>query len=140
MRFTVSWLKEHLATDASLDDIVERMTMTGLEVEGVEDAGAKLAPFTVARIISAAKHPNADKLQVCQVETALGNLEIVCGAPNARAGLVTSFAPSGTYIPRSGSTLDPRSHEGMTTKVGVDATARLDRLWKFQRLTPAGHG
>ena len=95
MKFTLSWLKEHLATDASIDAIVETMTMTGLEVEGVENAGEKLKAFTVARIISAAKHPNADKLQVCQVETKLGNLEIVCGAPNARAGLVTAFAPIG---------------------------------------------
>ena len=106
MKFTLSWLKEHLATDASLDEIVERMTMTGLEVEGVEDAGAKLAAFTVARIQSAAKHPNADKLQVCQVETKDGLLEIVCGAPNARAGLITAFAPIGAYIPGSGVTLE----------------------------------
>src|SRR5262249_40992782 len=69
MKFTLSWLKEHLQTDADVAAIVGRMTMAGLEVEDVEDAGAKLAAFSVARIVSAAKHPNADKLQVCQVET-----------------------------------------------------------------------
>jgi phenylalanyl-tRNA synthetase beta chain len=126
MKFTVSWLKEHLATDASLDDIVERMTMTGLEVEGVEDAGAKLAPFTVARIISAAKHPNADKLQVCQVETKLGTLEIVCGAPNARAGLVTAFAPIGTYIPGSGITLEPKPVRGVVSNGMLCSGAELE--------------
>ncbi|MBC7769902.1 MAG: phenylalanine--tRNA ligase subunit beta [Phycisphaerales bacterium] len=126
MKFTLSWLKEHLATDASIDAIVETMTMTGLEVEGVENAGEKLAPFTVARIISAAKHPNADKLQVCQVETALGNLEIVCGAPNARAGLVTAFAPIGTYIPGSGITLEAKPVRGVVSNGMLCSGAELE--------------
>ncbi|MCC6788277.1 MAG: phenylalanine--tRNA ligase subunit beta, partial [Hyphomonadaceae bacterium] len=126
MKFTLSWLKEHLATDASIDAIVETMTMTGLEVEGVENAGEKLKAFTVARIISAAKHPNADKLQVCQVETALGNLEIVCGAPNARAGLVTAFAPIGTYIPGSGITLEPRPVRGVVSNGMLCSGAELE--------------
>lgn len=126
MKFTLSWLKEHLATDASIDAIVETMTMTGLEVEGVENAGEKLAPFTVARIISAAKHPNADKLQVCQVETKLGTLEIVCGAPNARAGLVTAFAPIGTYIPGSGITLEPKPVRGVVSNGMLCSGAELE--------------
>ncbi|MGD9982426.1 MAG: YtpR family tRNA-binding protein, partial [Hyphomonadaceae bacterium] len=126
MKFTLSWLKEHLATDASIDAIVETMTMTGLEVESVENAGEKLAPFTVARIISAAKHPNADKLQVCQVETALGQLEIVCGAPNARAGLVTAFAPIGTYIPGSGITLEARPVRGVVSNGMLCSGAELE--------------
>ena len=126
MKFTLSWLKEHLATDASVDAIVETMTMTGLEVEGVENAGEKLKAFTVARIISAAKHPNADKLQVCQVETALGNLEIVCGAPNARAGLVTAFAPIGTYIPGSGITLEARPVRGVVSNGMLCSGAELE--------------
>lgn len=126
MKFTLSWLKEHLATDASIDAIVETMTMTGLEVEGVENAGEKLAPFTVARIISAAKHPNADKLQVCQVETALGTLEIVCGAPNARAGLVTAFAPIGTTIPGSGITLEARPVRGVVSNGMLCSGAELE--------------
>lgn len=126
MKFTLSWLKEHLATDASIDAIVETMTMTGLEVESVENAGEKLKAFTVARIISAAKHPNADKLQVCQVETALGNLEIVCGAPNARAGLVTAFAPIGTYIPGSGITLEPKPVRGVVSNGMLCSGAELE--------------
>lgn len=126
MKFTLSWLKEHLATDASIDAIVETMTMTGLEVESVENAGEKLKAFTVARIISAAKHPNADKLQVCQVETALGNLEIVCGAPNARAGLVTAFAPIGTTIPGSGITLEARPVRGVVSNGMLCSGAELE--------------
>ncbi len=126
MKFTLSWLKDHLATEANLDQIVETMTMTGLEVEGVENAGEKLAPFTVARIISAAKHPNADKLQVCQVETAQGQLEIVCGAPNARAGLVTAFAPVGTYIPGSGITLEARPVRGVVSNGMLCSGAELE--------------
>ena len=126
MKFTLSWLKEHLATDASIDAIVETMTMTGLEVEGVENAGEKLAPFTVARIISAAKHPNADKLQVCQVETVQGNLEIVCGAPNARAGLMVAFAPIGTTIPGSGITLEARPVRGVVSNGMLCSGAELE--------------
>ncbi len=126
MKFTLSWLKEHLATDASIDEIVERMTMTGLEVESVEDAGAKLKAFTVARIKSAAKHPNADKLQVCQVETALGDLEIVCGAPNARAGLVTAFAPIGTYVPGLDVTLEAKPVRGVVSNGMLCSGAELE--------------
>ncbi len=126
MKFTLSWLKEHLATDVSIDAIVETMTMTGLEVEGVENAGEKLKAFTVARVMSAAKHPNADKLQVCQVETALGKLEIVCGAPNARAGLVTAFAPIGTYIPGSGITLEARPVRGVVSNGMLCSGAELE--------------
>jgi phenylalanyl-tRNA synthetase beta chain len=126
MKFTLSWLKEHLATDASLDDIVERMTMTGLEVEEVENAGERLKAFTVARIVSAAKHPNADKLQVCQVETKDGALEIVCGAPNARAGLVTAFAPIGTYIPGAGITLEAKPVRGVVSNGMLCSGAELE--------------
>jgi phenylalanyl-tRNA synthetase beta chain len=126
MKFTLSWLKEHLATDASIAAIVETMTMTGLEVESVENAGEKLKAFTVARVISAAKHPNADKLQVCQVETAQGRLEIVCGAPNARAGLVTAFAPIGTTIPGSGITLEAKPVRGVVSNGMLCSGAELE--------------
>jgi phenylalanyl-tRNA synthetase beta chain len=126
MKFTLSWLKEHLATDASIDELVERMTMIGIEVEDVADPSAKLGAFSVARIISAAKHPNADKLQVCQVETKLGNLEIVCGAPNARAGLVTVFAPIGTYIPGSCITLEARPVRGVVSNGMLCSGAELE--------------
>ncbi len=103
MKFTLSWLKEHLETDASLDQIVDTLTMIGLEVEGVEDKAKALAPFTVAAVISAEKHPNADKLRVCMVDTGSGApVQVVCGAPNARAGMKGVFAGPGTHIPGTG--------------------------------------
>lgn len=99
MKFTLSWLKDHLETDASLDLIVETLTAIGLEVEAVDDK-ASLKPFVVARVASAEKHPDADKLKVLKVDTGDGVLkQVVCGAPNARAGLIGAFAPPGTYIP-----------------------------------------
>ncbi len=99
MKFTLSWLKEFLETDASLTTISETLTRIGLEVEEIEDSGATLKPFTVAHIKTAEKHPDADKLQVCQVETADGMQQIVCGAPNARAGLKVALAKVSTVIP-----------------------------------------
>jgi phenylalanyl-tRNA synthetase beta chain len=100
MKFTLSWLKEHLDTDASLDVIVETLTRIGLEVEGLENPAETLGAFRVAQIVSAEQHPNADRLRVCQVDTGEGPaLQVVCGAPNARAGLKTVFAPPGAYIP-----------------------------------------
>src|SRR5713226_7257539 len=88
MKFTLAWLKEHLDTDEPLDAIVDKLTMIGLEVERVEDKAKALAPFTVASVISCEKHPNADKLKVCMVDTGQGApVQVVCGAPNARAGM-----------------------------------------------------
>jgi phenylalanyl-tRNA synthetase beta chain len=115
MKFTISWLKDHLDTTASLADIVAAMTMAGLEVEEVIDPAAALKAFTAARVIEAKQHPNADKLQVCQVETVDGVKEIVCGALNARAGLITAYAPIGTYIPGSGVTLEPKPVRGVVS-------------------------
>src|SRR5580658_344301 len=115
MKFTLSWLKRHLETNATIGEIAEAMTMAGLEVEHVEDPGAKLAAFSVAKVIEAVQHPNADRLRVCQVETKDGLKEIVCGAPNARAGLVTVYAPIGTFIPGTGITLEPRAVRGVTS-------------------------
>jgi len=115
MKFTLSWLKSHLDTDATVAQVAQAMTMAGLEVEHVEDPGAKLGAFSVARIVEAVQHPNADRLRVCQVETKDGMKEIVCGAPNARAGLFTVYAPIGTYIPGSGITLEPRPVRGVVS-------------------------
>jgi phenylalanyl-tRNA synthetase beta chain len=115
MKFTLSWLKEHLDTDASVDAVVEAMTMAGLEVEGVENPAAKLAKFTVAKVVEAHQHPNADRLRVCQVDTVDGRKEIVCGAPNARAGLTTIYAPIGAYVPGSGITLEARPVRGVVS-------------------------
>ena len=100
MKFTLSWLKEHLDTEASLEIIVETLTKIGLEVEGVENPAETLGVFRIAEILSAAPHPNADRLQVCQVNIGEGApLQVVCGAPNARAGLKTVFAAPGAFIP-----------------------------------------
>ncbi|MFZ5670378.1 MAG: phenylalanine--tRNA ligase subunit beta [Pseudomonadota bacterium] len=126
MKFTLSWLKEHLDTTASLAEVVEAMTMAGLEVEHVEDPAAKLAAFSVARIVEAVQHPNADRLRVCQVDTKDGRLEIVCGAPNARPGLTTVYAPIGTYIPGSGVTLEPRPVRGVVSNGMLCSAAELE--------------
>lgn len=115
MKFTLSWLKDHLETDASISRIAEAMTAAGLEVEHVDDPTTKLAPFTVARIVEAVRHPNADRLQVCQVDTVDGRKEIVCGAPNARAGLTTMYAPIGAYVPGLGVTLVEKPVRGVVS-------------------------
>jgi len=106
MKFTIDWLKEHLETDASVSEIVETLTMTGTEVEAVEDQAEQLKDFTIARVISAEKHPNADRLKVCMVDTGSGEpVKVVCGAPNAKTGMKGVFAAAGTYIPGTDFTL-----------------------------------
>ncbi|MGR3320772.1 MAG: phenylalanine--tRNA ligase subunit beta [Pseudooceanicola sp.] len=99
MKFTLSWLKEHLDTQASLDEILETLTDIGLEVEGVENPAAKLSVFTLAKVKHAEQHPDADRLRVCTVETDEGDRQIVCGAPNARAGITVVLAKPGDYVP-----------------------------------------
>ncbi|MXN44938.1 phenylalanine--tRNA ligase subunit beta [Shinella kummerowiae] len=99
MKFTLSWLKDHLDTDASLDEICAKLTAIGLEVEEVDDKAA-FKPFVIAKVVSAEQHPNADKLRVLMVDTGKGDpIQVVCGAPNARTGLVGAFAAPGTYVP-----------------------------------------
>ncbi len=115
MKFTLSWLREHLDTALSASQLAEAMTAAGLEVERVDDPGVKLAAFSVARIVSAAPHPNADRLQVCQVDTRDGPREIVCGAPNARAGLTTVYAPIGAHVPGLGVTLVEKPVRGVVS-------------------------
>lgn len=126
MKFTLGWLREHLETTASVDEIVEAMTRVGMEVEHVLDPAAKLAAFSVAKIVEAVQHPNADRLRVCQVETVDGIKEIVCGAPNARAGLTTIYAPIGTYVPGSGITLEPRAVRGVVSNGMLCSAAELE--------------
>lgn len=100
MKFTLSWLKDYLDTDASLEDITGRLTAIGLELEGLDDPSEMFAPFTVAEVVDAQPHPDADKLQVLTVNSATAKgLQVVCGAPNARAGMRGIFAPEGSYIP-----------------------------------------
>jgi phenylalanyl-tRNA synthetase beta chain len=107
MKFTLSWLKDHLETTATLDEIVYALTDLGLEVEGVEDRGARLRDFTIGHVKSAEKHPDADRLRVCQVETDEGIKQIICGAPNAREGITVVVAKPGVYVP------------GIDTTIGV---------------------
>jgi phenylalanyl-tRNA synthetase beta chain len=113
MKFTLSWLKRHLQTEAPLDEIVARLPMIGLEVESVENRGAALAGFVVAEVVEAKPHPNADKLRVCIVETGAERLRVVCGAPNARGGMKGVFAPVGSVIPGGGITLKAATIRGV---------------------------
>ncbi|WP_262692605.1 phenylalanine--tRNA ligase subunit beta [Kordiimonas aestuarii] len=99
MKFTLSWLKDYLTTDASLEDILAKLNAIGLEVEGVENPADALAPFKVAQIISAEPHPDADKLQVCKVSDGASEMQIVCGAPNARTGIKVVLGQPGDYVP-----------------------------------------
>jgi len=126
VKFTLSWLKEHLETEADVAAVADAMTMAGLEVEEVHDPIAALAPFTVAKIVSAERHPNADRLQVCQVETVDGMKEIVCGAPNARAGLTTIYAPIGAYVPGLGVTLVEKPVRGVVSNGMLCSGAELE--------------
>ncbi|HEX8240555.1 MAG TPA: phenylalanine--tRNA ligase subunit beta [Allosphingosinicella sp.] len=117
MKFTLSWLKEHLETDADLQTIVDTLTAVGLEVEGVENAAEKLAPFTVAKILTAERHPQADKLQVLTVDAGTGEaIQVVCGAPNARAGMLGVFGAPGAYVPGSDLTLKVAAIRGVESR------------------------
>ena len=116
MKITLSWLKDHLETSASLTELTEKLSSMGLDVEGVDDPAAKLAAFTIARVIEAKRHPNADKLQVCKVDTGSGVVEVVCGAPNAKTGMIGVFAPTGSYIPGTRITLEARPVRGIVSQ------------------------
>src|ERR1700677_2029794 len=106
MKFTLAWLKEHLDTAHTLGEITDKLTMIGLEVARVEDKGKVLAPYVIARVVEAKQHPNADRLRVCMVDTGDGKpIQVVCGAPNARAGMTGVFAPPGAFIPGKNITL-----------------------------------
>ena len=124
MRFSLSWLKDHLETDADAATVAETLTRIGLEVEGIENPAEALKPFTVARVLTAERHPQADKLQVLTVDTGKGDaLQVVCGAPNARAGLVGVFGGPGTYIPGSDFTLGKAAIRGVESN-GMMCSAR----------------
>ena len=113
MKFTLKWLKEHLETDASVEQICDGLVGVGLEVEGIEDQASALSAFTVCRVKEARQHPNADRLRVCDVETKDGIVQVVCGAPNARTGLVGIFAAPGTHVPGTGVDLEVGTIRGV---------------------------
>src|SRR3979411_200930 len=128
MKFTLSWLKEHLDTDEPVEKLADKLTMIGLEGENNDDKAKALAPFTIARVISAEQHPNADRLRVCMVDTGAGGApaQVVCGAPNARAGLVSVFSAPGTFIPGKNITL------GVGTIRGVESRGTLGSAGELQ--------
>jgi phenylalanyl-tRNA synthetase beta chain len=127
MKFTLSWLKEHLDTDEPVEKLADKLTMIGLEVEHIEDKAKALKPFTIAKVISAEQHPNADRLRVCMVDTGGGAapVQVVCGAPNARAGLVGVFSPPGTFIPGKNITLGVGTIRGVESRGMLCSAAEL---------------
>ena len=127
MKFTLAWLKEHLDTDASLDDIVTKLTMIGLEVESVDDKAKLLAPYVIAKVVEAKQHPNADRLRVCMVDTGDGKpIQVVCGAPNARTGMTGVFVPPGTYVPGKKITLQVGTIRGVESRGMLVSEAELE--------------
>lgn len=149
MKFPLSWLKYHLETDASLAEIADAMTMAGLEIEDIDNPAEKFGEFTVCYVKNAVKHPDADKLRVCTVDTRDGEKQIVCGAPNARAGMYAVYAPLGTYIPGLDFALDkkPRKIRGVEShgmmcsakelELGEDHDGIIDLDGEWEVGTPA---
>jgi phenylalanyl-tRNA synthetase beta chain len=148
MKFTLSWLKEHLDTDEPVEKLADKLTMIGLEVESLDDKAKALAPFTIARVISAEQHPNADRLRVCMVDIGGGAapVQVVCGAPNARAGLVSVFSPPGTYIPGKNITLGVGTIRGVESRGMLCSAAELqisedhDGIMELPADAPLGAG
>jgi len=116
MKFSLSWLKDHLETDASAETIADRLTNIGLEVEELSNPAEALAPFRVAKVLTAHKHPQADKLQVLTVDAGEGAVQVVCGAPNARAGMLGVFGPPGAYVPGSDMVLKVAAIRGVESR------------------------
>ena len=148
MKFTLSWLKEHLDTDEPVEKLADKLTMIGLEVESLEDKAKLLAPFIIARVISAEQHPNADRLRVCMVDTGNGAapVQVVCGAPNARAGLISVFSPPGTFIPGKNITLGVGTIRGVESRGMLCSAAELqisddhDGIMELPADAPIGKG
>ena len=148
MKFTLSWLKDHLDTDEPVEMLADKLTMIGLEVESLDDKAKLLAPFTIARVISAEKHPNADKLRVCMVDTGNGAapVQVVCGAPNARTGLISVFSPPGSYIPGKNITLGVGTIRGVESRGMLCSAAELqisedhDGIIELSADAPVGKG
>ncbi len=148
MKFTLSWLKEHLDTDEPVEKLADKLTMIGLEVEHIDDKAKALAPFTIARVISAEQHPNADRLRVCMVDTGDGGapVQVVCGAPNARAGLVSVFSAPGTFIPGKNITLGIGTIRGVESRGMLCSEAELqlsenhDGIMELPADAPVGAG
>ena len=127
MKFSLEWLKQHLDTEASAQEIADKLTAIGLEVEDVSNPAEALAPFTVAKVLTAEKHPQADKLQVLTVDTGSGApVQVVCGAPNARAGMLGVFGGPGTYVPGSDMTLKVAAIRGVESNGMMCSSRELE--------------
>jgi phenylalanyl-tRNA synthetase beta chain len=147
MKFTFSWLKEHLDTDRPLGEIADKLTMIGLEVERLEDKAKLLAPFVIAKVVEAKQHPNADRLRVCMVDTGDGKpIQVVCGAPNARAGMIGVFAPPGAFIPGKNITLgigkirDVESRGMLVSEAELQISDDHDGIIELPADAPVGTG
>ena len=106
MKFTLSWLKDHIVTNKSEQNVIDTLNKIGLEVEAVQPIKNELSDFLVARILKVEKHPNADRLKICDVDIGKNILKVVCGASNAQAGLITIYAPPGSIIPKNNMKLE----------------------------------
>jgi phenylalanyl-tRNA synthetase beta chain len=127
MKFSLSWLKQHLDTDASAQEIADKLTAIGLEVEALSNPAEALAPFRVAKVLTAEKHPQADKLQVLTVDAGLDEvIQVVCGAPNARAGMLGVFGPPGAYIPGTDMTLKVAAIRGVESRGMMCSSRELE--------------
>jgi phenylalanyl-tRNA synthetase beta chain len=127
MKFTLSWLKEHLETQADVNAVADTLNRIGLEVEGIENPAEKLADFRVARVLTAAPHPQADKLQVLTVDAGGEALQVVCGAPNARAGMLGVFGPAGATVPSNGMVLKVAAIRGVESNGMMCSVAELEQ-------------
>ena len=126
MKFSLSWLKEHLDTDADINAVADRLNQIGLEVEGIENPAEKLSAFRIAKVLRAAPHPQADKLQVLSVDAGGAPLQVVCGAPNARAGMLGVFGPAGAVVPSNGMVLKVASIRGVESNGMMCSIAELE--------------
>jgi phenylalanyl-tRNA synthetase beta chain len=126
MKFSLSWLKEHLDTDADIQAVADRLNQIGLEVEGVENPAEKLSAFRIAKVLTAAPHPQADKLQVLTVDAGGEPLQVVCGAPNARAGMLGVFGPAGATVPSNGMVLKVAAIRGVESNGMMCSIAELE--------------
>ena len=126
MKFSLSWLKEHLETEADASAISDRLNQIGLEVEGIENPAEKLSAFRIAKVLSAAPHPQADKLQVLSVDAGGTPLQVVCGAPNARAGMLGVFGPVGSTVPSNGMILKVAAIRGVESNGMMCSIAELE--------------
>ncbi|MFM5950345.1 MAG: YtpR family tRNA-binding protein, partial [Novosphingobium sp.] len=126
MKFSLTWLKDHLETEASVEEVSAKLNAIGLEVEGIEDPSAKLTGFHVAKVLTAERHPNADKLQVLSVDIGDGQpLQVVCGAPNARAGLVGVLGLPGAVVPAGNFALKASAIRGVESNGMMCSTREL---------------